>query len=52
MASTNEKDVVLDHFIGSGTSGYVAKKLNRHFVGIKKEKKYFDIARNRISSAN
>lgn len=39
--------------MGSGTTqGYVAKKLNRHFVGIEKEKKYFDIAKNKISSIN
>ena len=48
IASTNEKDVILDPFMGSGTTGYVAKKLNRHFVGIEKEKKYFDIAQVRI----
>lgn len=52
IATTNEKDVVLDPFMGSGTTGYVAKKLNRHFIGIEKEKKYFDIAQNRISSIN
>ena len=50
IASTNEKDVVLDPFMGSGTTGYVAKKLNRHFVGVEKEKKYFDIAQARIKS--
>ena len=51
ISSTNEKDVILDPFMGSGTSGYVAKKLNRHFVGIEKEKRYFDIAQARIKSA-
>ena len=51
IATTNEKDVILDPFMGSGTTGYVAKKLNRHFVGIEKEKKYFDIAKVRIKSA-
>ena len=50
MASTNEKDVVLDPFMGSSTTGYVAKKLNRYFVGVEKEKKYFDIAQVRIKS--
>lgn len=50
ISSTNEKDVVLDPFMGSGTTGYVAKKLNRHFVGIEKEKKYFDISQARIKS--
>ena len=50
IATTNEKDVILDPFMGSGTTGYVAKKLNRHFVGIEKEKKYFDVAQARIKS--
>ena len=50
IASTNEKDVILDPFMGSGTTGYVAKKLNRHFVGIEQEKKYFKIAQARIKS--
>lgn len=50
IASTNEKDVILDPFMGSGTTGYVAKKLNRLFVGIEKEKKYFNIAQARIKS--
>jgi DNA modification methylase len=50
ISSTNEKSVVLDPFMGSGTTGYVAKKLNRHFVGIEKEQKYFEIAQARIKS--
>ncbi len=50
IASTNEKDIVLDPFMGSGTTGYVAKKINRRFIGIEKEKKYFDIAHARIKS--
>lgn len=50
IASTNEKDLVLDPFMGSGTTGYVAKKINRKFIGIEKEKKYYDIAEKRIKS--
>ncbi|MGN1295323.1 MAG: DNA-methyltransferase [Bacilli bacterium] len=50
LSSTNEKDVILDPFMGSGTTGYVAKKLNRYFVGIEKDNNYFEIAKNRISS--
>ncbi|MGM9858468.1 MAG: DNA-methyltransferase [Bacilli bacterium] len=50
ISATNEKDIVLDPFMGSGTTGYVAKKRNRIFIGIEKEKKYFDIAKNRINS--
>lgn len=36
--------------MGSGTTGYVAKKIKTHFVGIEKEKKYFDIVKARIKS--
>lgn len=48
VSSTNENDIVLDPFMGSGTTGYIAKKLKRHFIG--KEKEYFDIAQKRINS--
>lgn len=47
-ASTKENHVVLDPFMGSGTTGAVCKKLNRKFIGIEKEKKYFEIAEKRI----
>jgi len=42
-------DLVLDPFMGSGTTGVVAKKLCRHFIGIEIDKKYFQIATNRIN---
>lgn len=45
---SNEGDVVLDFCMGSGTCGVAAKKLNRRFIGIEKELKYFDIATARI----
>jgi len=47
---SNENDTVLDCFMGSGTTGLACKKLNRKFIGIEKDKKYFDIAKNRIES--
>ena len=47
-ASTNEGQLVLDPFMGSGTTGVVCKKLNRKFIGIEKEIKYFNIAINRL----
>lgn len=47
-ASTVEKQIVLDPFMGSGTTGIVCKRLNRRFIGIEKESKYFIIAKNRI----
>lgn len=49
IASTNEKDIVLDPFMGSGTTGSVAKRLNRHFIGIEKDTNYFNIAKQRIN---
>ena len=48
-ASTTEGQLVLDPFMGSGTTGIVCKRLNRRFIGIEKERKYFKIAENRIS---
>ena len=37
---TNPGDLVLDPFIGSGTTAVVAKKLGRHYIGIEKNKTY------------
>ncbi len=48
LASSNEADVVLDPFLGSGTTAYVAKKLGRRWIGIEKDKKYFQVAQNRM----
>lgn len=45
---TNEGDLVLDNCMGSGTTGVACKNLNRNFIGIEKEEKYFDIAKERI----
>ncbi len=42
LASSREKDIVLDPFCGSGTTGVVAIRYNRKFVGIDLEKKYLD----------
>lgn len=49
-ACSNEGDIVLDPFSGSGTTCYVAKKLNRKYIGIEKNKEYFDISKRRIDS--
>jgi site-specific DNA-methyltransferase (adenine-specific) len=46
---TNEGDTVLDNCMGSGTTGVAAKKTGRHFIGIEKDEKYFEIAVNRIN---
>lgn len=48
LASTKEGDVVLDPFMGSGTTGAVAIRLNRNFIGIEKDLVYFDISKNRL----
>ncbi|WP_279401700.1 DNA-methyltransferase [Piscibacillus salipiscarius] len=45
---SNENDVILDPFMGSGTAGIVSKRLNRNFVGCEIDKEYFKIATNRI----
>lgn len=50
LSSSNPGDVVLDPFFGTGTTGAVAKKLGRHFIGIEKEQAYIDGARRRIES--
>ena len=43
-------DTVLDCFMGSGTTGVACKNLNRDFIGIELDKKYFEIAKDRISN--
>jgi len=48
LASSNPGDVVLDPFFGTGTTGAVAKRLQRYFIGIEKNPFYVDLARQRI----
>ncbi|MFN8412312.1 MAG: DNA methyltransferase [Anaerolineales bacterium] len=50
LSSTNAGDVVLDPFFGSGTTGAVAKKLGRHFIGIERDQKYIKVAQKRIDA--
>ena len=50
LASSNKNDLVLDPFLGSGTTAVVAKKLGRIFYGIEKEKSYFDAANKRLKN--
>ena len=45
---TNEGDLVLDNCMGSGTTGVACKNLNRSFIGIEMDDKYFEIAKKRI----
>ena len=50
MASSNPGDIILDPFFGSGTTGAVAKKLHRDWIGIEKDQKYIMMARERIDA--
>ena len=50
-ASTEEGMVVLDPFLGAGSTAIAAKNLNRHFIGIEMDKKYCDISQQRVSNA-
>lgn len=50
LSSSNPGDTVLDPFFGSGTTGAVAKKLKRNYIGIEREKFYIDVAQERIDS--
>jgi modification methylase len=48
LASSKPGDVVLDPFFGTGTTGAVAKRLGRHFVGIERDAAYAEAARKRL----
>ena len=50
MASSNPGDVVLDPFFGTGTTGAVAKRLGRDWIGIERDKKYIRVAQKRIDA--
>ncbi|MBI3652384.1 MAG: site-specific DNA-methyltransferase [Acidobacteria bacterium] len=52
LASSNAGDLVLDPFLGSGTTSVVAKKLKRHFVGIELDAKYCCFAEKRLAMAD
>ena len=47
---TNENDLVLDFTMGSGTTGVACRNLNRNFIGIEMDEKYFTIAKDRIEN--
>lgn len=50
LSSSNPGDVVLDPFLGSGTTGVVARRLHRHWIGIEQEEKYVALSRQRIEA--
>ena len=51
LATSNKNDLILDPFLGSGTTAAVAKKLGRNYYGIEKEKSYFKVAEQRLNKA-
>jgi modification methylase len=50
LACTDPGDVVLDPFFGTGTTGAVARRLGRRWIGIEREKRYVRVARERIAA--
>src|SRR5512143_592194 len=50
MASSNPGDVILDPFFGTGTTGAVAKKLGRRWIGIEQDLHYVNLAEERIAA--
>ncbi|NTV65204.1 MAG: site-specific DNA-methyltransferase, partial [Oscillochloris sp.] len=50
LASSNPGDIVLDPFFGTGTTGAVARRLGRRFIGIEREERYVEAARERIAA--
>lgn len=48
---TEKQQIILDPFMGSGSTGVACINIGRNFIGIEKEKKYFDIAEKRIQEA-
>ena len=49
LSASNPGDTILDPFFGTGTTGAVARRLGRHFVGLERERDYADAARKRIA---
>ena len=50
LATSNKGDVILDPFFGTGTTGVVAKRLGRHYIGIEREADYVDLAIKRLKT--
>lgn len=50
LSSTRKGDTVLDPFFGTGTTGAVAKKLGRHYIGLERDETYADFAQKRIDA--
>jgi DNA modification methylase len=52
LSSSNPGDIVLDPFFGTGTTGVIAKKLQRRWIGIEREPRYAEMARRRIAAVD
>jgi DNA modification methylase len=50
--SSKENDIILDPYIGSGTTAVACKQLNRNFIGFEISQEYYDIANKRLSQTN
>ena len=50
--ASNEGDAVLDPFMGCGSCGIACRGLNRKFIGIEKDKEYYDEAVNKLKISN
>ena len=48
--SSDENDIILDPFMGIGSTGIASKELKRNFIGIELDEKYFNIAKERINN--
>lgn len=51
LASSNKGDIVLDPFLGSGTTAFVAQQLGRKWIGVETDDKYIKIAKKRIAES-
>jgi DNA modification methylase len=52
LSSSNPRDIVMDPFFGTGTTGVVAKKLQRRWIGIEQDPHYAELARERIEAVD
>ena len=50
LTASNKGDLILDPFLGSGTTAVAAKTLGRDWIGIEKEKKYVNLAQKRLNT--
>ena len=52
LNSTQENDIVLDPFLGSGTTALACKHLNRKYIGFELKKEWYEISNNRLKGLN